>query len=147
VQEQLAEARGRASTAECQSNLKQLALGMLMYAQDYDECFPPADRWSDVIYPYIKNWGILKCPGDPKHEYGYAFNRALSFKRLGEIPRPAETPLLFDSTLGKKNAADEGISWPSGGRHSGGNSCAFTDGHVKWFREKPDFALQSSPAP
>ncbi|MFQ6098945.1 MAG: DUF1559 domain-containing protein, partial [Armatimonadota bacterium] len=32
-------AREKARQASCQSNLKQLALGFLMYAQDYDEKF------------------------------------------------------------------------------------------------------------
>ncbi len=32
-----AKAREKARQASCQSNLKQLALGMLMYSQDYDE--------------------------------------------------------------------------------------------------------------
>jgi prepilin-type N-terminal cleavage/methylation domain-containing protein len=35
-----ARAREKARQASCQSNLKQLALGMLMYVQDYDERFP-----------------------------------------------------------------------------------------------------------
>jgi prepilin-type N-terminal cleavage/methylation domain-containing protein/prepilin-type processing-associated H-X9-DG protein len=36
-------ARESARRASCQSNLKQLALGMTMYAQDYDETFPAED--------------------------------------------------------------------------------------------------------
>jgi len=36
-----ARARENARRASCQSNLKQLALGMTMYSQDYDETFPP----------------------------------------------------------------------------------------------------------
>jgi len=35
-----ARAREKARQASCQSNLKQLGLGMLMYVQDYDERFP-----------------------------------------------------------------------------------------------------------
>jgi prepilin-type processing-associated H-X9-DG protein len=145
VNQQFEAARQKAAQASCASNLKQLAIGMLMYAQDYDEHFPPAERWSELIYPYVKNEQVFRCPGDPKLECGYAFNRALSGKRLAEITRPAETPLLFDSKTGKRNAADDGRSWPSPGRHNDGNDCAFADGHVKWFREKPSFALQTAP--
>ena len=36
-----AKAREKARTASCQSNLKQLALGAMMYAQDYDERVNP----------------------------------------------------------------------------------------------------------
>ena len=146
INRQFERARQQAAQASCASNLKQLAVGMLMYAQDHDEQFPPADRWSDAIYPYIKNDQLLRCPGTPQREFGYAFNRALSGRRLAEIANPAETPLLFDSKTGKKNAADDGRSWPSPGRHNDGNDCAFVDGHVKWFREKPSFALQTASA-
>lgn len=39
-----ARARENARRASCMSNLKQIGLGMMMYAQDYDETFPPAIR-------------------------------------------------------------------------------------------------------
>jgi prepilin-type N-terminal cleavage/methylation domain-containing protein/prepilin-type processing-associated H-X9-DG protein len=35
-----AKAREKARQSSCQSNLKQIALSMNMYSQDYDECFP-----------------------------------------------------------------------------------------------------------
>jgi len=37
-----ARARENARRASCMSNLKQIGLGMMMYAQDYDERYPPA---------------------------------------------------------------------------------------------------------
>ena len=65
-----ARAREKARQASCQSNNKQLALGVLMYAQDYDERLPI--RWavtpegnrytSEMIYPYIKNVQLFECP-------------------------------------------------------------------------------------
>ncbi len=60
-----ARAREKARTASCQSNCKQLGLAFIMYAQDYDETFPPFVRsnwvW-DVIGPYIKNTQLFTCP-------------------------------------------------------------------------------------
>lgn len=38
-----ARAREKARQTSCLSNLKQLALGVLMYTQDYDEILPTAD--------------------------------------------------------------------------------------------------------
>ncbi|MEO6908355.1 MAG: DUF1559 domain-containing protein, partial [Abditibacteriaceae bacterium] len=38
-----ARARENARRASCQSNLKQIGLGLLMYVQDYDESLPSAD--------------------------------------------------------------------------------------------------------
>jgi prepilin-type N-terminal cleavage/methylation domain-containing protein/prepilin-type processing-associated H-X9-DG protein len=76
-----ARAREKARQASCESNLKQIMLGMLMYAQDYDEKnvslfygSGPVDRttpddgqmvgysWRTAVQPYTKNWQILTCP-------------------------------------------------------------------------------------
>ena len=35
-----AQARGKARQASCLSNLKQIGLATMMYAQDYDELYP-----------------------------------------------------------------------------------------------------------
>jgi len=40
-----AQAREKARSATCLSNQKQLAMGLLMYAQDYDETWPLSYRW------------------------------------------------------------------------------------------------------
>ena len=46
-----AQAREKARTASCQNNLKQIAMGMLMYQQDYDEMFPMGFYgWYDSLY-------------------------------------------------------------------------------------------------
>src|SRR5205809_3728644 len=78
-----AQARDRARQATCLSNIKQLSLGVLMYAQDYDEqllyrpteqhcqwryiCDTPKEprwylNWWDVVLPYTKNNQIYYCP-------------------------------------------------------------------------------------
>ena len=67
-----AKAREKARQTSCTSNLKQVDLGSLMYAQDYDERIPPAwggysigaapARWMGLILPYTKNIQIYQCP-------------------------------------------------------------------------------------
>ena len=87
-----AQARAKARAAACLSNNKQMALGFMMYIQDYDEAFPHSDpliannwvgtpvmaapdgrifegfvTWPLQIYPYIKNGGkvsVFTCPED-----------------------------------------------------------------------------------
>jgi prepilin-type N-terminal cleavage/methylation domain-containing protein/prepilin-type processing-associated H-X9-DG protein len=77
-----AQAREKARQASCISNLKQLTLGFVMYAQDYDETFPTWDwavnynggsgspnnngttLWCNAIFPYVKNTGVYNCPSD-----------------------------------------------------------------------------------
>ncbi|MGI5819202.1 MAG: DUF1559 domain-containing protein [Armatimonadota bacterium] len=70
-----ARARDKARQASCQSNLKQIALGLLMYVQDYDETMPGfkvyyawpdgdtrGDGWYESLEPYVKNEQIAICP-------------------------------------------------------------------------------------
>jgi prepilin-type N-terminal cleavage/methylation domain-containing protein len=80
-----AQAREKARQASCLSNIKQLTLGMVMYAQDYDETFPQWqwDRqcgwaecnggpnnattlWSNAIFPYVRNAQVYLCPSDKR---------------------------------------------------------------------------------
>ena len=70
-----AKAREKARQASCASNLKQLALAGLMYAQDNDEwvlswrisrnfasCASSVVFWKHVITPYVKSTQVLICP-------------------------------------------------------------------------------------
>jgi prepilin-type N-terminal cleavage/methylation domain-containing protein/prepilin-type processing-associated H-X9-DG protein len=79
-----AKAREKARQSSCLSNQKQIVLGILQYAQDYDERYPPyrwvqasmtsvwLDRdnsaandrhfWLQTIEPYLKNLQVLFCP-------------------------------------------------------------------------------------
>ncbi len=72
-----AQARESARVTSCLSNTKQLAIGQLMYAQDYDEIIMasvivdrnavPVDAqieglWTTTIQPYIKSTQVLFCP-------------------------------------------------------------------------------------
>jgi prepilin-type N-terminal cleavage/methylation domain-containing protein/prepilin-type processing-associated H-X9-DG protein len=70
-----AQAREKARQASCLSNVKQLALGVMMYAQDWDEMVvlnnnepdQPRRAWVDLMQPYIKNDGILLCPSSVRN--------------------------------------------------------------------------------
>lgn len=116
-----ARARAKARSAACQSNLKQIGLAIMMYAQDTDEMLPiwgygntgspdngPAQgfyAWDTVVMPYMKNQQILCCPDNPygRQFRGYAItrytadaygdNRALA---MDYVPKPADVVLLFD---------------------------------------------------
>jgi len=66
-----ARAREKARQTSCLSNDKQLGLGIMMYAQDYDErynfayCINPTVTWPNLLMPYVKNNQLYSCPGDP----------------------------------------------------------------------------------
>src|SRR5215210_5217895 len=72
-----AQAREKARSAACLSNLKQIGTASMMYAQDYDETlclqyYNPlgaasgvtAGPWDVTMMPYMKNEGVLRCPSD-----------------------------------------------------------------------------------
>ncbi len=95
-----AKARGMARKISSLSNMKQLALGDLMYSQDYDEAFPFNDWWdqqhcnpavypsttcagaftggrrtyADSILPYVKNKQVFASPNHPKELLAYVQN-------------------------------------------------------------------------
>ena len=85
-----ARARENARKSSCQSNLKQLATGLLQYSQDYDERFPnayydplpnsnpPGGYWSgntwfwpQIVQPYIKNLKVFNCPSQSAYHVYY----------------------------------------------------------------------------
>ena len=64
-----ARARENARRASCQSNLKQLGLGLLQYSQDYDEKFMAdwdgRNGYKQTLQPYLKSAQIWVCPSNP----------------------------------------------------------------------------------
>ena len=80
-----ARARENARRASCQSNLKQIGLGLMQYIQDFDERTPfnyysgisiywdvplyttQDVNWVKSIYPYTKSWNLYQCPSVPQH--------------------------------------------------------------------------------
>lgn len=108
-----------------------------MYAQDHDEVLPPADKWQDEIWPYLKNEQLFRCPAAPQLECGYAFNATLSKKPLGAIDDPAGTILFTESDQAGRNIAVDPAEKPNPARHNGGTNVAYTDGHCKWLAGPP----------
>ncbi len=119
-----ARAREKARQSSCLSNLKQMTLGVLMYAQDYDEQWPyhhyattPATitypgggvtasgmMWFAAIYPYVSNMQIFNCPSNSYRWNGnysgsirYGYSRYLGGKSLSDARDSANTMVLADS--------------------------------------------------
>ncbi|MCX6369278.1 MAG: DUF1559 domain-containing protein [Armatimonadetes bacterium] len=71
-----AQAREKARAASCLSNQKQIATGLLMYTQDYDEMLlmgmwgtsasGTLCSWPAMIQPYIKSTQVFQCPSAPR---------------------------------------------------------------------------------
>jgi prepilin-type N-terminal cleavage/methylation domain-containing protein/prepilin-type processing-associated H-X9-DG protein len=159
-----ARAREKARQSSCLSNIKQVNLAILQYAQDYDEFLPHYRNfrigryWYHIIEPYLKNSQVLRCPSHANKPVGYAWNIdyigygssthiRLPPTRLSDIDYPANTLILCDNAY---NAGmyrpDRWISnWSTSGSlyeaylpwvqvHNGGGNVAFLDGHAKWMK-------------
>jgi prepilin-type processing-associated H-X9-DG protein len=121
-------AREKARQVSCQSNLKQLALAMHMFAEDHEGHLPSALTWQRDLYPYTKNEQLLKCPSDESDQAcSYAMNVRLSKANLNSLSTHAEEIVLYDA-----DASGAPVK-----RHNDGLDIAFADGHVKWYREPP----------
>ena len=58
-------ARENARRSSCQSNMKQVGLGILQYVQDYDETmlrWQSPRAWRENIQPYMKSAQVAVCP-------------------------------------------------------------------------------------
>jgi prepilin-type N-terminal cleavage/methylation domain-containing protein/prepilin-type processing-associated H-X9-DG protein len=114
-----AKAREKARQSSCLSNVKQIALAILQYAQDYDEGFPNIYQWNSSagpywgiiqdLDPYIKSIQVHDCPSaDMKsyvnnslgsRSYGYhlqLFPSVSPGAKMGTIVRPAEIVMMGD---------------------------------------------------
>jgi prepilin-type N-terminal cleavage/methylation domain-containing protein/prepilin-type processing-associated H-X9-DG protein len=118
-----AQAREKARQTSCASNEKQLALAVLMYAQDSDEVLPPTAvptlnggddiLWPDLLAPYVKNDQVRHCPSDTSSSpNSYGLNE-LNFsdltddgappsKTLAAFQTPADTVMLGELGVGSE---------------------------------------------
>lgn len=98
------------------SNMKQLALGMIMYTGDYDDVMPYVQDSKSafaVTQPYLKNSQLQNSlnPGSR-----ILMNMSIAGVEVTLVEAPADTVLYYDEK-----------AWPDG-RHL----VAFLDGHVKY---------------
>lgn len=112
-----AQAREKARSISCLSNLKQMSLGISMYVTD-NELYPVYSystgntRWHTILQPYVKNEQVFVCPSSSFTRFhfrnmGYGYNYqylARDAARGGsgssheaQIEYPADTIAVADS--------------------------------------------------
>jgi hypothetical protein len=89
-------AKQTAEIRSAESNLKQLALGMMVYAQDYDEVLPPMQdtaKLKKLLLPYVKSEAAFTSPatGQP-----FQANARLSRRSLATLD-PTGVVMLYSS--------------------------------------------------
>ncbi len=78
----LAKAKQKTLGISCQNNMRQIALGFIMYPSDNNDFLPGSQQWCNVsvdtlpgatnlaalgntlLYPYLKNAAVYRCPAD-----------------------------------------------------------------------------------
>jgi prepilin-type N-terminal cleavage/methylation domain-containing protein/prepilin-type processing-associated H-X9-DG protein len=111
-----AQAREKARQTQCASNLRQLGLGAMMYAQDYDQRYVPwwgdgvqkGLGWSSILMPYVKNEQLFSCPSDPIKR-GIPKNPRRSYTMNGDWYSPD------NRGLSRSYTTDKGAGPPIGG--------------------------------
>jgi prepilin-type processing-associated H-X9-DG protein len=141
-----------ARRSNCQSNLKQIMLGVLQYTQDYDEKFPraptgKADGVSALIQPYLKSTALFQCRSD-FYQYrdgqfssgdftDYWFNARFYNLNSENLIYRATSVMWGDGNTGVGEASSayslQNLPAPfaPATRHLDGANYAFADGHVK----------------
>ena len=138
-----AKARENARRASCSSNMKQIGLGFMQYAQDYDETYAPRanslGNWRQLVQPYVKSTDLFKCPSNtqnrldandpattpfPKIKRSYSINPRMSAGDTGtamsEIQSPATKILCAEAR--NNDWSDYGANWWTWGAADWGNN-------------------------
>lgn len=134
------------------TNLKQIALGQIMYAYDHDEHQALRDSWHEGTSPYLKNDSLYHCPQlmrDLKEHnstiYGFAYFSKNSGTVSTDIHNPAKVPLVYASLNWAKNASDPFNSLPRfSGRMSSRRHVAYGDGHTRYVDAKYELDIRTA---
>ncbi len=85
----LSKAKERANGIKCVSNLRQLDLAVMTYAQDHNDNDPPrygVPYWTLPLYPYYDTVALLKCPSDRRWRTKQAWPPNVTQPASGLLP-------------------------------------------------------------
>ncbi|MCP5003445.1 MAG: type II secretion system protein [Planctomycetes bacterium] len=154
----LSKARESSRKTQCTSNLKQIGLGLIMYANENDENFPTGtDPMTDLnlLYPdYIAERKVFRCPSDnlvtvtsvatitagskfnkDECSYGYDPSHTMADDPGTAIAsdRPSNTGgNLPDAALNSPNHGGTTQAYNNPDVGGAGQNVLYIDGHVEW---------------
>jgi prepilin-type processing-associated H-X9-DG protein len=131
----LVKAKQKEGAVHCMNNVKQLNLGLIMYADNNKDRLPNGAAWCDSLRPYLGGTtNAFVCPqGAPNQRCHYALNAQLAGRSVKELQVPAQTVLVFEID-GGWNVSGGWELFPAQGRHSGAYAVGFADGHAEMVR-------------
>ncbi len=103
----------RSEIAETMATARKVALGIHIYASDYDDCFPLANKWDEAVWPYLMT-----------NELTSNFHYMLNGDEIGKISDVSKTVLGEIVT-------------------KYGRAVVYADSSVKWFDAPKPFSLYS----
>jgi len=120
-----AHARAKAWDGTCLSNQRQIAMALVMWAQDHDETLPDAATvWPDLQL----DAQLLRCPAmRSRAQNSYAFNAAIGGEVLTSISDPTATVLTADGKSADNLANSAADLDP---RHHAMVVAGYVDGHA-----------------
>lgn len=125
--------RTQAKSIVSMSNARQLCLAMVIYCEENNGRFPPADSWPDALADHIGNNKILTSPFDPDAGRAWAMNAQLNGRTRQQIQLPAQTVLIFECRFGSPPAGGRELL-PDEPRGKRGYVIGFLDGHIERVR-------------
>ena len=157
----LSQAKTRARTISCMTNLKQIGLAVHLYADDNDDSLPQSSHtrasWLVTIAPYVESNLLYRCSMDrhPTRRYSYCINdfltpkssgsSHLNFTKVTSLPVPSDTFYMAEAHEDFTGSDHFHFSDTSSGgyepfvfassiaveRHLGGANYLFVDAHVE----------------
>jgi len=159
----LSKAKENARRARCASNLRQIVLAAVIYADESEERFPaqPDDgrlvrvaggdgrNYYDLLMPFVQNPAVWLCPSahdGPGQLLGFHMNGLIittNGLQSGAIAEPSQTLLIAET--GYRRLYDQAYLRPDHGgnylydrpqrNHASGSNAGFVDGHVQWYSD------------
>jgi len=113
---------------KCSVNLKSLGITMQIYASDYNDKYPVADRWCDLLIRHSKaEEKMFICPYAERGRCHYAINPNC------EPNSPEDIVLLFETKGGWNQVGGLELLTTKNHKDKGCN-ILFNDGHVEFVK-------------
>ncbi len=114
------------------SQMKQLAMALLIYAADHDEHMPLAENWLDASAAYSKTANLHKLPAEGDFWPRATFNRHVSGISIDWNASVSTVPMLFTSAIRDPNPVgdESNMIFP----YHDNALVGFMDGHVAGLR-------------